>query len=145
MFVLLNFALVSSSRYTFHNEKILDIILSFKRMEIWIITKKFAGEIFKYFNLIFMIFHFLALHNYHSLNFSFLRFLLPQLNMSLFLLFKNTFRGNKFFQRGGEENEACRHLLQRLTVLLIKGNSALLSSQDPSHLPAPVDGDLGDP
>ena len=40
--------------------------------------------------------------------------------------------------RGGEEDEASRHLLQCLSVLLMKGNSALLSSRDPSHRLAPV-------
>ena len=39
--------------------------------------------------------------------------------------------------RGGKEDEASRHLLQRLSVLLMKGNSALLSLRDPSHPPAP--------
>ena len=43
---------------------------------------------------------------------------------------------------GKEEDEYICHLFHRLSVLLVKGNAALLLSRIPSfHLP-PVDGDL---
>ena len=38
---------------------------------------------------------------------------------------------------GKDEDEAARHLFQRLSVLLVKGNAALLFNRIPSH-PLPV-------
>ena len=43
---------------------------------------------------------------------------------------------------GKDEDEAIRHLFQRLSVLLVKGNAALLVNRIPSHpLPA-INGEL---
>ena len=43
---------------------------------------------------------------------------------------------------GKEEDEAIRHLFQRLGVLLVKGNAALLLNRIPSFPPPELDGDL---
>ena len=43
---------------------------------------------------------------------------------------------------GKEEDESIRHLFQRLSVLLVKGNAALLLNRIPSFPLPPVDGDL---
>ena len=43
---------------------------------------------------------------------------------------------------GKEEDESVRHLFQRLSVLLVKGNAALLLNRIPSFSLPPVDGDL---
>ena len=37
---------------------------------------------------------------------------------------------------GKDEEEAMRHLFQRLAVLLVKGNAALLVNRVPNHTPA---------
>ena len=42
---------------------------------------------------------------------------------------------------GQEENEAIRHLFQRLGVLLVKGNAALMISRVPVYPDTEVDGD----
>jgi hypothetical protein len=41
---------------------------------------------------------------------------------------------------GQEEEEALRHAFTRLSVLLMKGNAAILSNRVPSFCPATVDG-----
>ena len=43
---------------------------------------------------------------------------------------------------GKEEEEAIRHLFQRLGVMLVKGNAALLLNRIPSFPLPEVDGDL---
>ena len=43
---------------------------------------------------------------------------------------------------GKDENKAIRHLFQRLAVLLVKGNAALLVNRVPSHPPPTVNGEL---
>ena len=43
---------------------------------------------------------------------------------------------------GKDEDEAIRHLFQRLAVLLVKGNAALLVNRVPSHPPPTVNGEL---
>ena len=43
---------------------------------------------------------------------------------------------------GREEDECVRHLFQRLGVLLVKGNAALLLNRIPSFPLPPIDGDL---
>lgn len=47
-------------------------------------------------------------------------------------------------QVGKDEGEVQRHTLQRLGILLQRGNVALLTSRVPEHPPAVVDGDLDD-
>ena len=42
---------------------------------------------------------------------------------------------------GKEEEEATRHLFQRLGVLLVKCNAALLTNRIPSHSSPEIDGD----
>ena len=42
---------------------------------------------------------------------------------------------------GREEGEVVRHLRQRLGVLLVRDNVAMLSSRSPTFTPAEVDGD----
>ena len=44
--------------------------------------------------------------------------------------------------KGREEDESIRHPFQRLGVLLVKGNAALLLNRIPSFPLPPVDGDL---
>ena len=41
---------------------------------------------------------------------------------------------------GKDEDEATRHLFQRLSVLLVKGNAALLLNRIPSHPMPEIDG-----
>ena len=41
---------------------------------------------------------------------------------------------------GQEEGEAIRHLAQRLSVLLTKGNAALILNRVPTFPPSPIDG-----
>ena len=43
-------------------------------------------------------------------------------------------------QTGQEESEAIRHLIQRVAVLLVKGNSALLLNRLPTFPTPEVDG-----
>ena len=43
---------------------------------------------------------------------------------------------------GKDEDEAIRHLFQRLAVLLVKGNAALLVNRIPSHPLPSVNGEL---
>ena len=43
---------------------------------------------------------------------------------------------------GKEEDEAVRHLFQRLAVLLVKGNAAMLIHRVPAFPPPSVDGDI---
>ena len=43
---------------------------------------------------------------------------------------------------GREENDAIRHLFQRLGVLLVKGNAALLLNRIPTFSPPYIDGDV---
>ena len=42
--------------------------------------------------------------------------------------------------KGQEDEEAIRHLFQRISVLLMKGNSALLASREPVWDPPEIDG-----
>ena len=42
---------------------------------------------------------------------------------------------------GKEEDEAVRHLFQKLGVLLVKGNAAMLLNRIPSYPLSEVDGD----
>ena len=44
--------------------------------------------------------------------------------------------------RGQKEGEVIRHLLQALSILLMKGSSALISSRSPSHINSNIKGDL---
>ena len=44
--------------------------------------------------------------------------------------------------RGQKEGEVIRHLLQTLSILLMKGSSALISSRSPSHINSNIKGDL---
>ena len=41
-----------------------------------------------------------------------------------------------------EESEVVSHFFQRLSVLLARGNAALLSNRIPTHLAAEMDGDI---
>jgi hypothetical protein len=43
---------------------------------------------------------------------------------------------------GKDEDEAIRHLFQRLAVLLVKGNAALLVNRIPSHPLPSLNGEL---
>ena len=45
---------------------------------------------------------------------------------------------------GKDEDEAIRHLFQRLAVLLVKGNATLLVNRIPSHPLPSVNGELWD-
>ena len=47
-----------------------------------------------------------------------------------------------FLAAGKEEDEAIRHLFQRLAVLLVKGNAALLVNRIPSHPLPSANGEL---
>ena len=42
---------------------------------------------------------------------------------------------------GREEEETTRHLFQRLSLLLMRGNAALILNRTPIHVAAEVDGD----
>ena len=41
----------------------------------------------------------------------------------------------------GDKDEVTRHLFQRLSVQLVRGNAALLLARTPTHPPGEVDGD----
>ena len=43
---------------------------------------------------------------------------------------------------GQEEGDVIRHLLQRISVLLMRGSSALILSRAPSHPQSDINGDL---
>ena len=43
---------------------------------------------------------------------------------------------------GKDEDEATRHLFQRLGVLLVRGNAALLVNRKPNFSPPEVDGEM---
>ena len=43
---------------------------------------------------------------------------------------------------GGDKDEVTRHLFQRLSVQLVRGNAALFLARTPTHPTADVDGDL---
>ena len=45
-------------------------------------------------------------------------------------------------QTGQEEADKVRHLFQRLSVLLVKGNAALFLNRLPSHPSPEIDGEL---
>ena len=45
-------------------------------------------------------------------------------------------------QTGREEDQTTRHLFQRLAILLMKGNAALILSRTPVFSPQEVDGDV---
>ena len=44
-------------------------------------------------------------------------------------------------QLGKETGEQTKHLFQRLGILLMRGNSALILNRTPTHVEAEVDGD----
>ena len=51
--------------------------------------------------------------------------------------------GQSLARAGGqEEGEVIRHLFQRLSILLMKGSSALILSRSPSHVNCNVNGEL---
>ena len=45
-------------------------------------------------------------------------------------------------QTGREEGESVRHLFQRLSILLMKGNASLILSRTPAFSDQEVDGDI---
>ena len=51
--------------------------------------------------------------------------------------------GQSLARAGGQkEGEVIRHLLQTLSILLMKGSSALISLRSPSHINSNIKGDL---